>query len=696
MNNEANNGHQEHFRQRPQQQQIAGGGIATDEAPPPRTRKPARRSLGDRITTSGCLTRDVGIDDNYAKYGKRNVNGKLRPKARRLVLSGATTIALVVIALPLLLHARKRFATDDEGGLLPPAAHPPRPQSLRRASRTAAAADRDGPPPARERRPTSFDLGGWTVTAVAYREFPFARNAGDRGAKGRRADHGGLDLRAAREGGGFARPVPEGGNGYVVPGGFDPVSVGPSSSGYLKERNGRRRNKPGSYPAYRADGREVLVEGAGYSDLKTYYDDDSISVEAWANDPELAEPRACRMPEFDRFYFPTCNDFHERDFGRAFDDPEIVPHPRPENEVNIAYLASGYYRDTWILEDSPWVWPARYRAAEAIGKTSSRRKWGVSNEERTSEMVAKSYRSAILKTPRMKHSIDGGLLDGVWTEAIVMERMTKSPRIIDIYGHCSTSTMVEVVPIEFEEAAIPGEGFEAPEVVEERNRNGVRPYNNFTSGEKLRFALDMAESLADLHGFGGGVIVHDDVQMCQWLRTPDGRLKLGDFNRATIMSWDLLKGEYCKFNNGEAFSQYRAPEEFAARNLDEKIDMFSFGNNIYAMLTGLWNWVSKAHGFGRANALVNARAFISPVFTDRLPYLSQYDTDDDEVIQAELIDGKLPYIDPRYKNRSFAEKRLVELMEKCWIYDPDERVSSFEAVEFLRKAVRYNKAKGYE
>lgn len=39
---------------------------------------------------------------------------------------------------------------------------------------------------------------------------------------------------------------------------------------------------------------------------------------------------------------------------------------------------------------------------------------------------------------------------------------------------------------------------------------------------------------------------------------------------------------------------------------------------------------------------------------------------------------------------------LVELMEKCWIYDPDERISSFEAVEFLRKVVRDNKEKGYE
>lgn len=34
--------------------------------------------------------------------------------------------------------------------------------------------------------------------------------------------------------------------------------------------------------------------------------------------------------------------------------------------------------------------------------------------------------------------------------------------------------------------------------------------------------------------------------------------------------------------------QYRAPEEFASRDLNEQIDVFSFGSNIYALLTGLW------------------------------------------------------------------------------------------------------------
>lgn len=63
----------------------------------------------------------------------------------------------------------------------------------------------------------------------------------------------------------------------------------------------------------------------------------------------------------------------------------------------------------------------------------------------------------------------------------------------------------------------------------------------------------MAETLAVLHGFEGGIIVHDDVQLCQWLRTREGRLVLGDFNRCEIREWNDEKGEYCKHNNGFAY-----------------------------------------------------------------------------------------------------------------------------------------------
>jgi hypothetical protein len=91
------------------------------------------------------------------------------------------------------------------------------------------------------------------------------------------------------------------------------------------------------------------------------------------------------------------------------------------------------------------------------------------------------------------------------------------------------------------------------------------------------------------------------------------------------------------------------------QNLDEQIDTFSFCNNIYALIVGLWNF---------------------------------YDTDDDSVVQEKVIDGNTAYVDPRWKGRSYEEHKLVELLPKCWATDPDERISIFDAVDYLRKAVK--------
>ena len=94
--------------------------------------------------------------------------------------------------------------------------------------------------------------------------------------------------------------------------------------------------------------------------------------------------------------------------------------------------------------------------------------------------------------------------------------------------------------------------------------------------------------------------------------------------------------------------------------LDEKIDVWSMGNNIYALLTGLWVY---------------------------------YEADDDKTVHQLAIDGKLPYVDPRYETSSFAERKLVNIMKRCWTYDPKRRADIFEVVEYLREAVKENRMK---
>lgn len=44
-----------------------------------------------------------------------------------------------------------------------------------------------------------------------------------------------------------------------------------------------------------------------------------------------------------------------------------------------------------------------------------------------------------------------------------------------------------------------------------------------------------------------------------------------------------------------------------------------------------------------------------------------------------------PYINPKYKTRSYEEGRLVEIMEKCHKINATERVDIFEVVRHLRE-----------
>ena len=60
---------------------------------------------------------------------------------------------------------------------------------------------------------------------------------------------------------------------------------------------------------------------------------------------------------------------------------------------------------------------------------------------------------------------------------------------------------------------------------------------------------------------------------------------------------------------------------------------------------------------------------------------------DYEEVQHLVAKGVKPYIDPRYKERSLAEAKLVEIIEKCHEYYETDRPSIFEVVDFLWQAL---------
>mmetsp|Transcript_65 Transcript_65/g.81 ORF Transcript_65/g.81 Transcript_65/m.81 type:complete len:230 (-) Transcript_65:24-713(-) len=153
-----------------------------------------------------------------------------------------------------------------------------------------------------------------------------------------------------------------------------------------------------------------------------------------------------------------------------------------------------------------------------------------------------------------------------------------------------------------------------------------------------------------------GVIVHDDIQLGQFLLTAGGRVKFNDFNRGVVMMYDESKHKYCKYNsNGVGPGDWRAPEEYRNDFLDEQIDIFSLANNFYSVLTGLYP----------------------------MPNICHYHD-----VATEIKKGNRGFLDPRWKDNSYAEGQLVEIIKICWEHEPEDRPTVGELVLLLRTAMK--------
>jgi len=59
-------------------------------------------------------------------------------------------------------------------------------------------------------------------------------------------------------------------------------------------------------------------------------------------------------------------------------------------------------------------------------------------------------------------------------------------------------------------------------------------------------------------------------------------------------------------------------------------------------------------------------------------------------VQEAVKAGKKAFIDPRYRTRSFAERKVAEAIDLCWEYEPDKRLDIGMLVKLLREAVQEN------
>jgi hypothetical protein len=67
-----------------------------------------------------------------------------------------------------------------------------------------------------------------------------------------------------------------------------------------------------------------------------------------------------------------------------------------------------------------------------------------------------------------------------------------------------------------------------------------------------------------------------------------------------------------------------------------------------------------------------------------------FELQSDEEVEDNLKRNITAFVDPRYKERSFAEAKLVDFIQLCWVFAPDKRIDIFQLVELLRVAVKEN------
>ena len=133
-------------------------------------------------------------------------------------------------------------------------------------------------------------------------------------------------------------------------------------------------------------------------------------------------------------------------------------------------------------------------------------------------------------------------------DANVNEKLNGNARIVSLYSYCGLSTTSEaMMQGDLETVAVPTGVGRPVTIPKDEQQLSVR--NTLSGTQKLVRSLEMAEAVLLLHTFSGGVIVHDDIQLSQFLFSSSGQLKLNDFNRAEIMLWNEKDNEYCKYRN---------------------------------------------------------------------------------------------------------------------------------------------------
>jgi hypothetical protein len=231
--------------------------------------------------------------------------------------------------------------------------------------------------------------------------------------------------------------------------------------------------------------------------------DDEDVDEYYYRFDERTYPRDCMLPSWTDEQYPNCNTFHEFQLDRMVEST---------NTVVSTFLGQGFYRDSFLFHDS-------------------------------------EGEKFVMKHLRIDRRIKMKRTEQIRTEALLLEKFASSTRFTNIYGYCDTSLFVEVAS-DFSKRVVPFDPThqtergriprtELEQLQKAHNHPNMFSFNNFTEEQKLDIATQMAEALAELHGFDS-VIIHNDFDVDNLMITETGRIVMNDLVSITKMQCILF------------------------------------------------------------------------------------------------------------------------------------------------------------
>jgi len=350
---------------------------------------------------------------------------------------------------------------------------------------------------------------------------------------------------------------------------------------------------------------------------------------------------ACvQMSPWQSMSFPTCNNLHEMGFVSSLEDTSLR-----------LLSSSGSWRDAW-----------RFKA------------WVPFNQRQILQNV-------ILKTIKFEHTLQDRYFEHSRVDALSMERLTSSRYVMNIHGFCGMS------------------------VVTERGTDDIIHFVKHLSSsrDKVDLAWKVAQSVASVHEIDGMnttvSLVHNDIN--------DGNIFIGrkntpllnDFNIAVLMMKDRNTNQSCSFPGhypnpqvcnicGElcmildmvteshlttyifhyqwkSYEEQVGPDGNANSEITEKVDIYALGNLLFRFATGKAPWREMADNSRDAKLTQEQKAHIVQLkMKGKTPKIPE------EVLK---LKSKDPYIN-----------LLLKAMEMCYRFNPKERPTAREVVDFLK------------